>query len=116
MTARHTNYSPRGIVRYLQSRYWDTNLYDSLAASTVNVWIDHTSYKRSWTKRVKRLIEKGTCWTPGQNYKSILYRQLELIGHIKETLSGIRSVSLTINAILLEILSWVLLKQKHLSY
>ena len=43
-------------------------------------------------------MEGGTCWTPGQNYKSILDGQLELIEHIKEILLGIRAVLLTINA------------------
>ncbi len=98
LAAQSTNYSSRGTVKHLQSRYRDTNLYDSLAASTVNDWLNHTSIKRGWNKRTKKLIEEGTCWVPSQHYKSILDGQLELIGHIKETILGIRSVSLTINA------------------
>ena len=98
MAARYTNYSPRGIVKHLQSRYRDTNLYDSLSPSTVNDWIDHTSIKRGWNEKTGKLIEEGKCWISCQHYKSILDGQLELIAHIKETLLGIRSVSLTINA------------------
>ncbi len=44
------------------------------------------------------MIEEGICWVPSQHYKSVLDGQLELIGHIKETLLGIRFVSFNINA------------------
>lgn len=98
MAGRHTNYLSREVVKHLQSRYRDTNLYDSLAPSTFNGWIDLKCPKRGWNERIKKLVEEGTCWTPGQNYKSILDGQVELIEHIKKMLLGIRAVSLTINA------------------
>lgn len=98
MAGRHTNYSSREVVKHLQSQYRDTNLYDSLAPSTVNGWIDLECPKRGWNERIKKLVEGGTCWAPGQNYKSILDGKVELIGHIKEMLLGIRAISLTINA------------------
>lgn len=72
LAARYTNYSSRGTGKHLQSRYRDTNLYGSLAASTVNDWIDHTSIKIGWNKRTRQLIEEGICWVPSQHYKSIL--------------------------------------------
>ncbi len=60
LAAKSTNYSSRGTVKHLQSCYRDTNLYDSLAASTVNDWLDHTFIKKGWNKRTKKLIEEGT--------------------------------------------------------
>ncbi len=59
-------------------------------------------------------MEGGTCWTPGQNYKSILDGQVELIGHIKEMLLGIRAVRLLLMQILRELLFLALSKQNHL--
>lgn len=114
MAGRHTNYSSREVVKHLQSRYRDTNLYDSLAPSTVNGWIDLECPKRGWNERIKKLVEGGTCWTPGQTYKSILDGQVELIGHIKEMLLGIRAVRLLLMQILRELLFLALSKQNHL--
>lgn len=98
MAGKRTNYSSREIVKQLQSQYRDTDLYDSLAPSTVSGWIDLGSKKRSWNERVQTLVEAGKCWNSSRKYKSTLDGNSELILHIKETLLGIREVSLTINA------------------
>ena len=98
MAGKQTNYSFREIVKYLQSQYRDTNLYDSLAPSTVSGCIDLGSKKRSWNERVQTLVEAGKCWNSSRKYKNILEGNSELFYHIKETLLGIREVSLTINA------------------
>lgn len=98
MAGKRTNYSSHEIVKHLQSQYQDTNLYNSLAPSTVSGWIDLSSTKRSWNERLQTLVETGRCWNSSRKYKSILDGNAELILHIKETLLGIREVSLTINA------------------
>lgn len=65
--ALRTNFSSRGIVKYLQHRHSQTGTYNSLTASTVNNWIDkNTNLKcRNWTAHVLKLVDVGSCWVPG---------------------------------------------------
>lgn len=89
MTGKRINYSSCEIIKQLQSQYQDTNLYDSLAPSTVSGQIDLSSTKRSQNEKVQTLVEAGRCWNSSRKYKSILDGNVELILHIKETLLGI---------------------------
>lgn len=53
MAGKTTSHSSREIVKHLQSQYRDTNLYDSLASSTVSGWIDLSSTKKARIKKYK---------------------------------------------------------------
>lgn len=83
--ALRTNFSSRGIVKYLQQRHSQTGTYDSLTASTVNNWIDkNTNLKRrNWTTHVLELVDVGSCWVPGNlisfHFTTIIYLTLILI-------------------------------------
>lgn len=76
----------------------------------INGEINLKYFKRSWNKKKEKLVEKSTCWTLEQNYKSILSRQVELIKHIKEILLKIQAVLLTINTNFIQTIIFGLIK------
>lgn len=53
MIGKRTNYSSYEIIKQLQSQHQDTNLYDSLASSTLSGWIDFSSTKKKKKTRIK---------------------------------------------------------------